>query len=90
MNPPVEAPASRHMRPAGSRPNCGERVLELPAAARHEPRALGDLDRDVLGDHLAGLLGAAALTSQADVAGQHGGRGARARLEQAPLGQNGV
>ena len=38
MNPPVEAPTSRQSSPATSSPNAAERVRELLAAARDEPR----------------------------------------------------
>jgi isocitrate dehydrogenase len=61
----------------------------LPAT-RYEARAIRDLDGDVVGHHLAWLLGASAIAPQANVAREHGGRGARARLEQAALGQDGV
>jgi hypothetical protein len=71
-------------------PELPERVLQLPASTRDELRALGDLDGDILGDHLPGFLGTPPLPSQAHVTCQHGGRRARARIEQAPLGQNGV
>ena len=90
MNPPVDAPASRHSRPAGSSPNAARAFSSFCPPRDTIARALGDLDGHVVGDHLARLLGAAALVAQADVAGQDRGGGPGARLEQPPLRQDGV
>ena len=90
MNPPVDAPASRQQPIGRVEPERVERVRELLPAARDEPRLVGHLDRDVVGNHLAGLVGGPALVAQANIAREDGGRGASAGLEETALGQDGI
>ena len=55
MKPPVEAPTSRQSSPAGSIAERVERVRELLAPARDEPRPALDHELDGLVDLLARL-----------------------------------
>ena len=64
-----------------------ERVGELDPAARDELRRRGDVELDVLGDELAGLLRPPPPGAEMHIAGDHRGRGARARREQPSLGE---
>ena len=90
MKPPVEAPTSSARRPATSTPERVERVGELDPAARDERRRRGDVELDVVGDELPGLLRPPPPGAEVHVAGEHRGRGARARREQPALGEQGV
>ena len=67
-----------------------ERVGELHAAARDVRRRAVDLELDLGVDQLARLLGAAAAGAEVHLAGDHGRGGARSRLEQPALRQQGV
>ena len=84
MKPPVEAPTSRHAAPGGSTPVRAERVGELDAAARDEPRALVDGDHDVLGHELAGLGRALAAASPRRTSPAITDAAARAREANSP------
>ena len=90
MKPPVEAPTSSAWRPPTSSAQGVERVGELDAAARDVGRRPGDVELDLGVDELAWLLRPPAARPEVDLAGDHGGRGARAGLEQAALRQQGV
>ena len=67
-----------------------ERVGELDPAARDEARRLVDGDDDVRRDELPGFLRALAVSAEPHLARHDRRRRARARLEQAALGQEGV
>ena len=79
MKPPVEAPTSRQSLPAGSTRQQLERVGELLAAARDEPRRPLDLERDRLVELGAGLVVAR------HEAGDHERLRLAARLREAAL-----
>ena len=68
----------------------GQGVLQLDAAARDVPRRRvdGHLHRGV--HELARLRRTPPVGSQADLAGEHGGSRAGARLEEAALGEQAV
>ena len=64
-----------------------EGVRELDPAARDELRRRRHVEQHVLGDELPGLLRPAPPCAEVHVAGDHRGRGARARREQPSLGE---
>ena len=75
---------------AAPRNRYGERVEgvgELDAAARNEWRRAVDIELDGRVDELARLLRPPAPRADMDLAGQHGGGGAGAGLEEAALRQ---
>ena len=90
MNPPVEAPTSRHRRPAGSNSKAASAFASFwpPRETNRGPSATSTLTSSAT--IWPGLSAGTALVSEPHVAGQDGGRCPGAGLEQAALGQHGV
>ena len=90
MKPPVEAPTSSARRPATSSPNASSAFASLRPPRETNSCSAVDRHEHVVGDELARLVGPAALVAQQHLAGDHGGGRARARGEDAPLGEQRV